>query len=322
MKTYAPTPKASVAPLQRRYGAGAKAECDECRKKRLLESHPLGKSERAFDSQDDDDRAKVEASGGAASGSSSVSLGVAGVALAGGAGGGAAAAAAPVGITWAAANYASDGSGGSSTTVEKAFGVTYGADKDASGTKWFMRVKSVSGGVDIKVHTGGSTDPVASPPTTEASAKDAVKVMKGYYKRGNRGSWHTEAASKAHELHHYDEWKCSSDHYWPTARTAIQTLNVPVASHADEAAAVTAMKAGAKGADAIMASFKKAARDYWFLLSDAASSRPYAAGQLALNPAIQSVQTLAASKSWTVEAGVDTPSAANPCYEAYPAYTP
>ena len=182
--------------------------------------------------------------------------------------------------------------------------------------------KEVTGGADIIVNYGGSQNPITNPPTTEAQAQQAVTVMKGYYARGSRGSWHTEAASQAHEGHHYTEWKCSSDHYGPTAETAIEILTVAYDAHANEAAAVTALRAGGSGADAINTTFKATARTYWFLLADNASSRPYAAGQLVLNAAIISVQTLAAANGWTVPAGVDTPSAATPCYEVYPAWNP
>jgi hypothetical protein len=170
------------------------------------------------------------------------------------------------------------------------------------------------GGVDITVHRGASRDPIASPPASEAQAKDAVEVMKGYYSRGKRGSWHTEAASRAHEEHHYSEWKCTGDDYWRTARWRINQLTAPAASNANEAAAITTMGAGPSGADGIMAAFQNVSRAYWMTLADNAGSRPYAAGQLALNPSIIAVQNLAAANRWTVPQGTNSPSAAVPCY--------
>lgn len=225
-------------------------------------------------------------------------------------------------ISWNAANYSAVATGGSSTTVEDPFAISYKASQDAAKSVWNLDVNSISGGATIEVHTGGSTDPIANPPTTEADAKTAVTVMKGYYARGSRGAWHTEAASKSHELHHYKEWKCSAEHYWPDTETALKKLNTPTASAASEADAITAMRAGAAGADAKMKAFRDKAHDYWFTLEDNASSRPYAAGQLTLNTAVQSVQTLAGTKGWTVEAGIDTPSDANPCYKPWLPYAP
>jgi hypothetical protein len=223
-------------------------------------------------------------------------------------------------ISWAAENYASDASGGASTTVERAFTPTYTAIQDAVANVWHMGVTSISGGVDITVHTGGSRDPNANPPTTEAEAAAAVTDMKGYYTRGSRGAWHTEAASKAHEEHHYREWKCSAEHYWAIAGPAIAGLTAPVAGNADAAAAVTAMK---PAADAKIASFKAAARSYWMTLSDSAGAKPYAAGQAVLNASITNVQALATAKHWVVPAGTTaTAGTEPPCYQAFAAYSP
>jgi hypothetical protein len=226
------------------------------------------------------------------------------------------------GITWLPASYASHAAPGDSTTVERPFNVTYRAEKDTSAGVWRMRVARIEGGVDINVFTGGSRDPITSPPATEPEAQDAVTVMKGYYARGGRGTWHTEAASRAHEEHHEREWHCSAEHYWPVARGAIEAKTVPLAAHANEAAAVTAMRTGPTGADAVVAAFRQIAHDYWFTLSDAASSRPFAAGQRVLNSAVRSVQGLAATNGWTVPQGTDSPSAEPPCYQPWLPFTP
>jgi hypothetical protein len=225
-------------------------------------------------------------------------------------------------IAWDAADYSADATAASSTTVEKPFNITYKASQDKAKTAWNLEVASISGGAEIKVHTGGSRDPVATPPTTEAEAKDAVTVMKGYYDRGSRGTWHTEAASKDHEMHHYKEWKCSADHYWPPTETALKKLSVPTAGAATEADAITALRAGAGGADAKMTAFRDKAHAYWFTLADNAKSRPYAAGQLALNSAIIGVQALATTNKWTVPKGTNSPSAATPCYQGWLKYSP
>lgn len=225
-------------------------------------------------------------------------------------------------ISWKPAAYTSDATNGSSTTVEQPFNVTYRAERDDANSVWRMRVDSIKGGADIHVRTGGSRNPISNPPTTEPEAQTAVTTMKGYYARGSRGAWHTEAASRKHEEHHYREWKCSGNHYWPATRTAIHTLTSPLASHPNAAAAVTAMRGGASGADAKIQAFRNIAHRYWFTLADNASSRPYAAGQRALNPAIRHVQGLAAGKGWTVDQGTDSPSPEPPCYQPWLAYSP
>jgi hypothetical protein len=231
-----------------------------------------------------------------------------------------ASASARVPIQWPASNYASDAGAGASTTVEQPFSIDYKAVQDPTNNVWRMRVNSISGGVDMNVHTGGSRDPFATPPTAQPEAQTAVTDMKGYYARGSRGAWHTEAASHTHEEHHYREWRCASDHYWALANAAIENLSVPMNAHANEASAITAMRGGATGADSIQQSFQQIARKYWFILADNASSRPYAAGQLVLNQAITHVQNLAAGKSWIVPQGVDTPSPEPPCYEPWLPY--
>jgi hypothetical protein len=233
-------------------------------------------------------------------------------------------AAAPVAITWSS-SYASDAGNDSSTTTEQSFTATYDAVADAPANLWRLQVKTIAGGVDIAVHTDRWRDAGVTPPVNAREARAAVRQMKGYYARGSApvGSWHTEAASRAHEEHHYDEWKCAGDHYWPATQTALEKLTAPLAAHGNAAAAVTAMRAGASGADAKLVAFKAITRRYWMTLADNASSRPFAAGQLALNPTIQGVQALATAKGWArVPAGVDTPSKATPCYEPWLPYAP
>lgn len=226
------------------------------------------------------------------------------------------------GIRWTSANYAADNSNGSSTTIERPFNVRYKAVADKAKHLWRLVVDSIEGTVDIRVHTGGSRDPFTLPPATEAEAKDAVTDMKGYYVRGSRGAWHTESASKAHEEHHYREWKCSSEHYWPLAKASIESLTVPLSPHPSEGSAIATMRAGTTGADAKVQAFQNIAHQYWFTLSDSAGARPYAAGQRVLNNAVRYVQDLARSKGWTVAQGIDNPSPEPPCYQPYPPFTP
>lgn len=225
-------------------------------------------------------------------------------------------------ITWDPEAYTAQNTSGPSTTIERPFTVTYTASAYIDKNKWMLRVKEIHGSVDITVKTGGSRDPIANPPTTEAEAQAAVTDMKGYYARGSRGSWHTEAASKTHEQYHYREWRETADHYWPTAETALEKIETTYHDHTTEADAIAAMRAGASGADTKIVDFKDVCRRYWMTLGDSAGDRPYAAGQNTLNTAVQSVQDLATIKGWVVEQGVVTPSVSTPCYQPWLTYNP
>lgn len=216
-------------------------------------------------------------------------------------------------VTWTGATYSSHTANQSSTTVEKPFTVTY--TKVVKNNNRRLKVAGISGGATVKVYTGGSRNAISSPPTSEGQAEEAVTNMKAYYNRGSRGDWHTEAASKSHELYHYREWKESCNHYWPTCRTAIEALSIPVATSGSEATIESQ-------ANALVDGFKSKSWDYWMTLGDGAGDRPYAAGQLTLNRAVESVQKLAGRKSWTVTQGVDTPSTANPTYQPWLPYNP
>jgi hypothetical protein len=222
-------------------------------------------------------------------------------------------------VSWSSADYSSDTSNGASSCVEKTFTVNYKEVDDKASNAWKLGVSSISGGATITVHTGGSQNAIDNPPTTEAEAQEAVTVMKGYYNRGSRGKWHTEAASKDHELYHYREWKETCEHYWPTCRTAIENLMVSKDAQPDKGPATTDLK---NQADNKVNDFKAKAREYWFTLGDGAGDRPYAAGQLTLNEAIKSVQKLAGTKKWTVEQGTDSPSTDTPCYQPWLPYNP
>ena len=225
-------------------------------------------------------------------------------------------------ITWPRPDYSSDNTNGSSTTVEKPFAMKYDAIDDSDNDQWKLKIASITGGATIHVRTGASRDPFNNPPVSEAEAQNAITVMKGYYVRGLRGAWHTEAASRAHEKYHYEEWQCSGNHYWPVARTAIEDISISKSTQPTKAGAVTSMRSGASGADAVLAGFRQVSHDYWFTLDDNAQSRPYAAGQQALNPAVRHVQNLASANGWSVPQGIDTPSKANPCYQPRLPYAP
>lgn len=228
----------------------------------------------------------------------------------------------PITIVWDPEGYSSFNVDDSSTTTERDFITSFTASADIDNNKWMFRVKEIRGGADIIVNYGGSRNAITNPPATELEAQDAVTVMKDYYTRGSRGTWHTEAASKTHEQFHFREWRETCAHYWPDAEVAIEKLETTYHDHPSEAAAVAALTAGGSGGTAKVTEFKAICRQYWFTLGDGASDRPYAAGQAGLNPAIQSVQALAAANGWTVAQGVDTPSVEPPCYQPWLPYNP
>lgn len=227
-----------------------------------------------------------------------------------------------IAINWLPAGYTSSNTNSSSTCLERNFTVIYEASADIDNNKWMLRVKEISGGADITVCYGGSRNAITNPPTIEKDAQNAVTIMKNYYSRGSRGSWHTEAASKSHEEYHYLEWKETCDHYWPATEKAIEKISVTYHDHNTEAAAIKAMKSGTNGANNKIVAFKKISHKYWFTLGDGAGDRPYAAGQLTLNNTVIFVQNLAATNKWTVSKGINTPSTANPCYQKWLAYKP
>jgi hypothetical protein len=221
-----------------------------------------------------------------------------------------------VAISWSDTSSTSSGSG-SSTTGAKNFSITYTMYADVDNNKWITKIESISGGATIYIRTGGSRDPIANPPINEAEAQDAVTVMKDYYSRGSRGSWHTADASIAHEDYHsISEWRTIGEHYWSLAEEVLEKDVSTEYSGKSKSAAISAV---ASKFNTKKTAFQTVCKDYWSTLSDSAGSRPYAAGQLVLNSAIQSVQNLAASKTppWAVPSGVDTPSTANPCYQPW-----
>jgi hypothetical protein len=219
---------------------------------------------------------------------------------------------ATVNITWDAANQTQSSASGPCKCTLQRFVVTYTACLD--NCIWRMRVEKISGNVDISINTGGSRNPDTSPPTSEAEAVDAVTVMKAYYTSG-RGSWHTAAASIAHENHHYREWKCSAEYYWPQAQADIELLTLPLAQAGSPADAAAHMK---NSADSKVAHFTRQAINYMRTLGDRPGDPPYAAGQLVLNASILAVQALAAAKGWkTVPTGIDTPNCEPPCHKPH-----
>lgn len=207
-------------------------------------------------------------------------------------------------IVWQPANYTYITTGGNSSTVLDSFTVVYSACADVANNVWRLRVTSITGVANIIIDTGGSTDPIVNPPTNQAQADSAIIDMMGYYTRG-RGAWHTAAATKEHEDYHYKQLKCAAEHYWTLVEACLEQFTVPLSSYTTDASALTALKA--YNAKARINQMKLASQLYAFNLGDSPGDPPYIAGQLILNNAISSVQTLAAAKGWTVTSGAPTP---------------
>src|SRR5262249_35727077 len=153
-------------------------------------------------------------------------------------------------ISWPAADYAVSTANGPSTMNPKSFQIQYQACADLGAGVWALRVMSIEGGASILIRTGGSRDPIQNPPTSQSEAAAAVADMQDYYTTG-RGAWHTEAASRAHEEHHYREWRCSSENYWPMGEALLEQITVPYGNHSNSSDALIAIRGGSTGADAI-----------------------------------------------------------------------
>ena len=229
-------------------------------------------------------------------------------------------------ITWDSVDYSVFDNDDSSGFDAKPFNIEYLACADIGNNRWELRVDEIIGDGAITVYTGGSRDPFSNLPISEIEAQDAVNVMKSYHTNGFRGDWHTEAASRAHEEYHYDEWQCSSEHYWSITETAIENITAPYDEFPSEPTAILIMRIGTDGADAKIFPFFSISRVYTDLLCDMAGCEPrkaFSAGQLELNAAIQFVQNLAVEKGWTVDQSIDTPSTENPCYiKPFPPFSP
>ncbi len=227
-------------------------------------------------------------------------------------------------LTWLAPAVTTNTGSGQSTASAAPFVPEYIACADLGTNEWKLRVKKVEAKTNITIYTGGFRDPSANPPISQTEAIDANTKMNAYYTSGVKQSWHTTAASEAHENYHNTEWTCTANHYWGPTETALELLKVSYASYNSEAAAITQIKAAATGADAKMAAFRTASLTYWGTLADNAASRPYAAGQIVLNGHISTIVTLAATNNWTGVPGVATanPNVANPCYQQFSAYNP
>jgi hypothetical protein len=229
-------------------------------------------------------------------------------------------------ITWTH-GYTVDNTSASATTKERPFVADYDGCADVEKNEWHLRVKSLAGGTDMAVHMGGYTTP--QPGVNITTQAEGVAAITDMLREGAPGGpatkWVTEAAIKAHETWHKDEWIKTSEHYWPIAETAFEKLTVPYDVHENDlAAAITAMRGGGSGADRKLADFKKICRDYWFTLGDSSGDRPYRAGGVVLNPNIQAVRTHGAAQrpAWVLPAGTNPAPGADHCYQPWLPYAP
>jgi len=212
-------------------------------------------------------------------------------------------------ISWTE-NYSVTASGGSSTTTLQPFTVTYSACGDVTSNVWRLNIQSITGTINIIVDTGGSRNPNTYPPINQTEANDAVTVMKAYYMNG-RGSWHTEAASRAHEEYHLAQIECVVEIYYAAEANCINNITVPLNNYSNSASALAALLS--LWGDQSLNGLNTDAYSYVLTLGDSPGDSPYAVGQIALNPSIIGVQNLATSKSWTVPAGTTTPSYTAAC---------
>lgn len=233
---------------------------------------------------------------------------------------------ATVTILWAH-GYTSDNAGGDATNVERAFVATYRGCANIARNEWHLRVDSISGGTDMAVHMRSFSTPNPSVNiTTQAQGGAAINdmLLEGDA-AGPATMWVTEAAIRAHEEWHRDEWVETAEHYWPDTEVALKTITVPYDSHENDlVGAIAAMRAGAGGADAKIAAYKQICRAYWFTLGDDPGDRPYRAGGVVLNAHIASVRAygVAQTPPWVLPGGTNPAPAADYCYQPWLPYAP
>lgn len=247
----------------------------------------------------------------------------------------------PVTITWedklAHVKAMDDAKGVPSVTWTRDFTIQWRACADIDNNVWRLRVSSVTGGVDVYFHHGLKEPEPGINITIETEAREAISDMlleslpeKADGTGGPAKIWLSLAALKAHEEWHYEESKCSSNHYWPATRTAlenlIKNLTVPLNTYADEAAAIVALRLlGEAGADAKMGDLKGKAVEYKKSLGDDYGDPPYRAGGKKLNESIEAVRNygLMQEPPWNLPPGENAGPGVVPCYiQDWPPYNP
>lgn len=178
--------------------------------------------------------------------------------------------------------------------------------KDEVANVWRGRVASASSGSDIIMYKGGYTNPLITSPQDEQEATDAVNIMNGYQARGQVGIWHTPAASLAHEEHHRRQWHDAFKFYWKDLKIqeAIEKVTLSMDKYKDINEAISALQLISKD---LAYNFWVQVAKYVLKLPDDANTRPYCAGQEALNEATAEVIRLADAMEWTKVPRVMTP---------------
>ena len=169
--------------------------------------------------------------------------------------------------------------------------------RDDEKNVWRCRVASASAGAKITIYQDTFRDTLLNPPTTEEEAVDAVNVMNGYQARGRAGSWHTSAASLAHEEHHRREFEDAYQFYWKELKIQEELENKSISCvgfEIDEA--ISYME---KFSVASEISLWDKVSDYTKQLPDKKNDRPYCAGQKVLNEATVQVIEQAKANGWS-----------------------
>lgn len=171
------------------------------------------------------------------------------------------------------------------------------ACKDEVLDEWRLRVQQVSAGSTILVHTGGYRDAIKNPPVTEAEAVEAVTVMNRYQSHG-RGTWHTDAATIAHEEHHRRQCNDAFKFYWDNLRIQ-DTLEMQRVSCEEYPEMNDALEKMKKSVTDWTNTYFDAVYNYVRVLPDNPGDRPYCAGQQVLNEATHQVIQQAKANGWS-----------------------
>ena len=171
------------------------------------------------------------------------------------------------------------------------------ACKDEVLDEWRLRVQQVSAGSTILVHTGGYRDAIKNPPVTETEAVEAVTVMNRYQSHG-RGTWHTDAATIAHEEHHRRECNDAFKFYWDNLRIqdTLEMQHVSCEEYPKMDDALAKMK---ESVTDLTNTYFQAVYNYVRVLPDKPGDRPYCAGQQVLNEATRQIIQQAKANGWS-----------------------
>ncbi len=171
------------------------------------------------------------------------------------------------------------------------------ACKDEVLDEWRLRVQQVSAGSTILVHTGGYRDAIKNPPVTETEAVEAVTVLNRYQSHG-RGTWHTDAATIAHEEYHRRQCNDAFKFYWDNLRIQdiLEMQHVSCEEYPEMDDALAKMK---ESVNNWTNTYFDAVYNYVRVLPDNPGDRPYCAGQKVLNEATRKIIAQAKANGWS-----------------------